>query len=130
MESRRDISTTAAGSSIGWQNFLNTNLINEVLAFQVDEMSSFLVVGQVCTNSVDHDHHQRAVIHVHPIGATDEFVRGIADERAVDLNAKIRFVKSRHGLFPVAAQFGSTSVKLRQVRYDLIASNRNRPHSG
>jgi hypothetical protein len=34
----------------GWQNLLNTDLINEVFAFQVDQLCTLFVVGQMRPN--------------------------------------------------------------------------------
>jgi hypothetical protein len=35
---------------------------------------------------LDHHHHERAIIHTQPVGATNDFVGGIPNEWAVDIN--------------------------------------------
>ena len=47
---------------------------NEVLTTQVNQMGSLLLVGQVCTDAVDHHHDQSAIIHIEPVRTADEFV--------------------------------------------------------
>jgi hypothetical protein len=46
------------------KDFLNANLINEVLTTQVNQMGSLLVVRQVRTDAVDHHHDESAIIHI------------------------------------------------------------------
>ena len=46
------------------KDFLNTDLVNEVLATQVSQVSSLLLIGQVCTDAVDHCHDESAIIHI------------------------------------------------------------------
>ena len=36
--------------------------------------ASLLLVGQVCTDAVDHHHDQSAIIHIEPVRTADEFV--------------------------------------------------------
>ena len=46
--------------------------------------------------SIDHNHHEGAVIHVQPITTSNEFIRSIPRKRAVRTRAKIGFIKSAH----------------------------------
>jgi hypothetical protein len=55
-------------------------LVNEVLTTQVNQMSSLLVVGQVCTDAIDHHHDQSAIIHIEPIRTADELIFAVPDE--------------------------------------------------
>jgi hypothetical protein len=47
-------------------------------------------------DAVRHHHDKAAIIHVLPIAAVNEFVLGVASERAIGLCAKVWFVKG-HG---------------------------------
>ena len=49
------------------KDFLNTDLVNDVLATKVSQVSSLLLIGQVCTDAVDHYHDESAIIHIEPI---------------------------------------------------------------
>jgi len=53
------------------QNFLNTHLIDEVIAFQIGQVRSRFVVGQMRANSIRHHHYEAAIIHVQPIASTN-----------------------------------------------------------
>jgi hypothetical protein len=70
---------------LGRKDFLNTDLVNEVLAMQVNQMSSLLVVRQVRTNTVDHYHDESAIIHIVPIRTANELVFAVPDERTVKI---------------------------------------------
>jgi hypothetical protein len=78
------------------KDFLNTNLVNEVLTAQVDQMGSLLVVGQVCADAVDHHHDQRAIIHIQPIGATDKLICGVANEWIIKIDGEVRLIETCH----------------------------------
>ena len=65
------------------KDFLNTDLVNEVLATQVSQVSSLLLIGQVCTDAVDHYHDESAIIHIEPIRTADELVFAVPDEWTV-----------------------------------------------
>jgi hypothetical protein len=69
--------------SLGWQDFLNAYLVDQVFSFEIDEMRSLFVVGQICADPLRHHHDQCAVIHVHPIPSTDQFIRRVANEWTV-----------------------------------------------
>ncbi len=58
------------------KDFLNTDLVNEMLATQVSQVSSLLLIGQVCTDAVDHYHDESAIIHI-------ELVLAVPDEWTV-----------------------------------------------
>jgi hypothetical protein len=58
---------TSSYLSLRRKDFLNTDLVNEVLTTQVNQMSSLLLVGQVCTDAVDHHHDESPIIHIEPI---------------------------------------------------------------
>ena len=81
---------------LGRQNFLNTDLIDKVLGFQISQMRSLLIIGQMCANSIRHCHNEAAIVHVQPIAPTNKLVRGVPRERAVGLSAKVGFVKAGH----------------------------------
>ena len=66
--------------SFGWQDFLSAYLIDQVFSFEIGEMRSLFVVGQICADPLRHHHDQCAVIHVHPIPSTDQFIRRVANE--------------------------------------------------
>src|SRR5947199_48095 len=55
--------------SLGRQNFLNADLINEVLSSYVSQMGSFFLVRQGCSDAPGHRHYERLVIHAHPKSA-------------------------------------------------------------
>jgi len=65
------------------KDFLNTDLVNEVLATKVSQVSSLLLIGQVCTDAVDHYHDESAIIHIKPIRTADELVLAVPDEWTV-----------------------------------------------
>jgi len=48
--------------SLRRKDFLNTDLVNEVLTTQVNQMGSLLVVRQVRTDTVDHHQDESAII--------------------------------------------------------------------
>jgi hypothetical protein len=74
------------GLPIGWKNLLNADLIDEVLTTQVSQVSPLLIIRQVRANTVDHHHNERTIVHIHPVRATNEFIRCIADEGAIDFD--------------------------------------------
>jgi hypothetical protein len=45
------------------KDFLNADLVNEVLTTQVNQMGSLFVVGQVRTDAVDHHHDESRLAH-------------------------------------------------------------------
>ena len=71
--------------SLRRKDFLNTDLLNEVLTTQVNQMGSLLVVRQVCTDAVDHHHEESAIIHIEPIRTADEFIFAIPNERTIKI---------------------------------------------
>jgi hypothetical protein len=48
-------------------------------------MGSLLLVGQVCTDAVDHHHDQSAIIHIEPVRTADESVFAVPDEWTVKI---------------------------------------------
>ena len=42
----------------GWQNLLDTDLINEVFAFSVDQMCPLFITGEMRPNPLRHHHHK------------------------------------------------------------------------
>ena len=78
------------------EDFLNADLINEVLAAQVNQMRALLVVRQVCTDAVDHHHDQRAIIHIEPIRTPDEFIVAVPNEWTVKVCREIRLKETHH----------------------------------
>jgi hypothetical protein len=67
------------------KDFLNTDLIDEVLTAQVNQMSSLLVVRQIRTDAVEHHHDESAIIHIEPIRTADELVFAVPDEWTVKI---------------------------------------------
>ena len=47
-------------------------------------------------NSIRHDHHEAAIIHVQPIASPNKLILSIPRERAIGFRTKIGFVKSGH----------------------------------
>jgi hypothetical protein len=78
------------------KDFLNADLVDQVLTTQVNQMRSLLVVRQVCTNAVDHHHDQGAIIHIEPIRTPDEFVVAVPNERTVKVCREIRLKETHH----------------------------------
>ena len=79
-------STVAVGYlSLRRKDFLNTDLINEVLTTQVNQMSSLLVVRQIRTDAVEHHHDESAIIHIEPIRTADEFIFAVPNEWTVKI---------------------------------------------
>ena len=83
-------------SFLRWKNFLNANLINEVLAFYVRQMGSLLVIRQVRPDAPGHHHDERAVVHVQPVRAANELVVGVADEGTIKIDGQVGFMESGH----------------------------------
>jgi hypothetical protein len=49
--------------------------------------ASFFLVRQVRADPVGHDHNERAIIHIQPVGTADELIIPISYEWAVDILA-------------------------------------------
>jgi hypothetical protein len=81
------------------QYFLNADLVNQVISSQIRQMGSFLVIRQICTDAVDHHHDERAIVHVHPVRAADKFIRGVSNERAINILAQVGLIKVRHNVW-------------------------------
>jgi hypothetical protein len=72
--------------SFGRKNFLNAHLIDEVFTTQVREVSAFFVICQVRADAADQHRHKTPIAHVQPVGAANEFIRGISDEGTVEID--------------------------------------------
>jgi hypothetical protein len=81
---------------LGRENFLNTHLVNEVIAFQIGQMRSLFIVCQMRADSLCHHQNHRPIIHVQPVAATNKLIVAIARERTVGLTAKVGLIKSGH----------------------------------
>ena len=81
------------GLSLRWKDFLNANLINEVLTTQVNPVSSLLVVRQGRTDAIAHHHHESAIIHIEPIRTADELIFTVPNEWSVKIGREIRLVE-------------------------------------
>ena len=68
--------TYFSGGRISWIQ----TLVNEVLATQVSQVGSLLLIGQVCTDAVDHYRDESAIIHIEPIRTADELVFVVGSE--------------------------------------------------
>jgi hypothetical protein len=92
---RRSLYRCCRGSYLflGRKDFLNTDLVNEVFATQVNQMNSLLVVRQVRTDAVDHYYDESAIIHIEPIRTADELVFAVPDEWTVKIGGEVRLVK-------------------------------------
>ena len=80
----------------GRQDFLSAYPIDQVFSFEIEEMRSLFIVGQICADPLRHRHDECAVIHVHPIPSTDQFVRRIANEWTVGIDRQVRFIITGH----------------------------------
>jgi hypothetical protein len=78
------------------QNLLNTHLIDKVVALQISQMRSLLVVCQVRADPIDHHQYQGAISHIQPIAPSNKFAGSISCKRAIRVSAKIWFVKAGH----------------------------------
>ena len=78
----------------GRKDFLNTDLIDQMLTPQVDQMGSLLVVRQVRTDAIDHYHHERAIIHVEPIGTADKLIFAVSDEWTIKIARQVRLIET------------------------------------
>src|SRR5690242_10253317 len=72
--------------TFGRKDFLSAYLIDQVFSFEIDEMRSLFIVGQICADPLRHYHDECAVIHVHPISSTDQFIRRVANEWTVGID--------------------------------------------
>lgn len=86
----------ARPSLLRWQYFLNADLVNEVISSQVSQVRSLLIIRQMGTDAVDHHHDQSAVVHVEPVGSTDQLVSAVADKWAVGILGQVRLKESGH----------------------------------
>ena len=95
MSSAKPVAVHRPGSYLflGRKDFSNTDLVNQVLATQVNQMSSLLFVRQVRTDAVDHYHDESAIIHIEPIRTADELVFAVPDEWTVKIGGEVRLVK-------------------------------------
>jgi hypothetical protein len=75
---------------------LDADLVNQMLSAQIRQMRSFFVICQTFADTIHHHHNEGAIIHVQPIGATDEFIGAVTCKWAVDILAQVRLVKLCH----------------------------------
>jgi len=68
-------------------------------------MRSLFIIGQINADPLRHRHYKGAVIHIDPVSSTDEFIRGVANERTVGIGRQVRFLVARHKL-PTSLCFG------------------------
>ena len=59
-------------------------------------MRSLFIVSQICTDPLRHDHDECSVVHVQPLASSNEFIRGVSNERAVGIKGQIRFIEAAH----------------------------------
>jgi HSP20 family molecular chaperone IbpA len=71
---------------LGWQDFLRAHLINQAVSFEIDQMRSLFIVSQIRANPLRHDHYKGAVIHVHPVPSTNQFIRRVSNEWTVGID--------------------------------------------
>jgi len=83
--------------SLRRKDFLNTDLLNEVLTTQVNQMGSLLVVRQVRTDAVDHHHDESAIIHIKPIRTADEVIFTVPNEWTVKIDRQVGLIETCHG---------------------------------
>ncbi len=88
------------GLILRWQDLLNADVINELLAPDVVQMGSFLVVGEVRSDAIRHSKYDGAVAHIQPEGAADELAVSISCKWTVWVCAEIRRVVLLHGCDP------------------------------
>jgi hypothetical protein len=53
-------------------------------------------IGQARADTLRHQHDERPIIHVEPVGATDQLIVAVVDERAVNIIGQIGVVETRH----------------------------------
>src|SRR6516164_7402712 len=53
---------------LGWQDFLRAHLIDQMLTAYVNEVSSLLVIREICSDTPGHQHHKGSIIHIKPVG--------------------------------------------------------------
>src|SRR5438445_1109036 len=82
--------------SLRRKDFLNTDLLNEVLTTQVNQMGSLLVVRQVRTDAVDHHHDESAIIHIKPIRTADEVIFTVPNEWTVKIDRQVGLIETCH----------------------------------
>ena len=80
------LSSKAQELFLGWQDFLSAYMIDQMSSFEIDQMRSLFIVGQICTNPLRHDHDERAVIHVHPIVVSHKLTRRVSNEWTVRID--------------------------------------------
>jgi len=68
------------------QYLLNAYLIDEMVAFDVNEVRSLFIIGEICADSLRHHHDECLISHVQPIAPPNEFVRCVPYERAVGID--------------------------------------------
>jgi hypothetical protein len=85
---------TSSYLSLRRKDFLNTDLVNEVLATQVNQMGSLLVVRQVSTDAVDHHHDESAIIHIEPIRTADELIFAVPNEWTVKIDRQVGLIRN------------------------------------
>ena len=67
-----------------------------MLSAYVRQMRPFLVIREVGSDAIHHHHNEGAIIHIQPVGATDEFIGTIPNEGAVYVLAQVWLVESGH----------------------------------
>src|SRR5271167_4254281 len=78
-----------------------------MLSAQVCQMRPFFVIRQVFANAVDDNHNESAVIHIQPVGTTDELIGAVSGEWAVNILAQVGLVKPRHDMCSYVSTAGS-----------------------
>src|SRR3954470_17301817 len=90
--SRSTCSLSLALLFLRGEDFLNTDLINEMLAPNVSQVGSLLVVCQVCPNAFGHYHYERLVIHVEPVRTANQLVARVPHKWTVNIGSQVGFI--------------------------------------
>jgi hypothetical protein len=61
-------------------------------------------------DAADHHHHEGAIVHVHPVRAANEFIRGVANKGTIWINREVRLIKSSHRHTFVCSLYDSLDV--------------------
>jgi hypothetical protein len=78
-------------------------------------MRSLFIVGQICADPLRHYHDECAVIYVHPISSTEQFIRRIANKWTIGVPVARPATPSGRG--PIVVRYMHRSVSLQESVY-------------
>ena len=62
-------------------------------------MCPFFIVREVRADTVGHYRDESAIVHIEPIGAANELIGAVSNERAIEIAAQVWLVKSIHCIY-------------------------------